>query len=33
MDAEPNWLRLLGTPGTYAGGVLLCLAIFASLGS
>jgi hypothetical protein len=30
---EPNWFRLLGTPGTYAAGGLLCLAILASPGS
>jgi uncharacterized membrane protein YecN with MAPEG domain len=26
-DGRPNWFRLLGTPGTYVGGALLCLAI------
>jgi uncharacterized membrane protein YecN with MAPEG domain len=31
LDARPNVFRLIGAPGTYLGGLLLCLAILAKL--
>jgi hypothetical protein len=30
LNAPPNVLRLLGTSGTYLGGLLLCIAVLSS---